>query len=105
MKLILWIFVLACIIESDCSTKSGINLIVYFKDTESANNGIAYGRYANSNYGHVDVKRSSIDPNITIWRLSSSLTDEYVNALIEYLRNDISVEEIEEEAVFHTQIR
>ena len=101
MMLVLCILLISLLVEANAATRAGKRLVVYFKDVKSANEAIDYGSYANSNYGQVDVKRSSVDPTITIWKLSDSLTDDYAEALIEYLRNDINVVDVEEEAIFH----
>jgi len=101
MMLLLLIFLISLVVECNAATRAGKRLFVHFKDLKSANEAIDYGSYANSNYGQVDVKRSSVDPTITIWKLSNSVTDEYVAALIEYLNSDSNVLAVEEEVIFH----
>lgn len=83
------------------SSKIGRQLIVYFKDEKSANNAILYSTYASSIHGYFEVKKSSIDPKITLWNLPPNLSDEYVDALIEYLRYDMNVEELEDSTTFY----
>ena len=95
------LFVLFCIIQCESFTKTGKRIVVHYKNVKSADNAIAYGLYAASNYGPIYVEKSSIDPTITIWSLSTYLTDEYVESLIEYLDNDIDVVAVEEELTFY----
>ena len=92
MRFVLFLFFIVCVV---CSTRSNRRLAVYFKDVTSASKYMAH-----SNYGIVDVKRSSVDPTITIWQLSSILTEEHIQEIIESLKNNVDVEAVEEEIVF-----
>ncbi len=97
-----WLFFIFCLVKIEALTKAGVLVAVHFKTEEATNTGIMFGEYVNSNHGFVSVKR--IAPNSTIWKLSSILTDEYVEQLIEFLKTDFDVEAVEEQLLFNPTI-
>ena len=72
-------------------------LVVFYKNQESAERALSSLHLE----GLEHVQRSNLDPTITIWQLSPFLSDHHVELLIENLKRNPEVEEVERETLVY----